>query len=83
MVLFLGVPADEQDVFSTYQPVTIPDDYPIADVVAIIPAFWWCSSPPTWVASDNAELAQAASESLGGIPIYDLDDTGFPLAPEA
>lgn len=78
MVLFLGMSADVGD----FQPITIPDDYPLADMLTILPEAWWGGqTPPSWVASDNELLAEGASQQWGGLPIYQLGADGFPVAP--
>lgn len=86
MVLFLGPTAG--DVFNWW-PITSGDEYPIADLVVLLPEIWagtWFEAgtpeTPAWVASDNAELAEAAADSYGGLPVYALNGTGFPVAPE-
>ena len=83
MILFLGMSADAGD----FQPINSQDDYPVADLLAVLPEVWWGSSydppipAPLWVASDNELLAEGASSNWGGIPIYTLDANGFPVAP--
>lgn len=65
MILYLGV----GDAPGDYQPITIPDEYAPADIGPLLPFLWWGSEPPTWVASDNPELAQVASDVFGGAEV--------------
>lgn len=65
MILYLGASVDAGD----FQPITIPDDYPVADVIALLPTVWWGTSPPVWVASTSSQLAEATSDRFGGIEI--------------
>lgn len=77
MILFLGGSDDAGD----YQPINVPDDYPIDALVPLLPAVWWGAQPPVWVASDSAQMAAAASDQFGGLTTYQLNADGFPVAP--
>lgn len=71
MILYLGQSNTDGD----FQPITIPDDYPVADVVALLPSLWWGTGSPVWVASDNAALATAASKKFGNAPVRPVPAT--------
>lgn len=77
MILFLGASADPAD----FQPITVPDEYPIDALVPLLPGLWWGEEPPVWVASDSAQMATAASDQFGGLTTYQLNGDGFPVAP--
>lgn len=80
MILFLGLSASVGD----FQPINIPGDYPVDDMLAILPQVWWGGqTPPVWVASDSPALAAGASQAWGGLPIYQVAADGFSVVAPA
>lgn len=85
MILFLGLSADVGD----FQPVNIPDETAVSDVLPILRGLWWGPSydppvpEPLWVASDSPTLAEGASDLWGGLPVYEVAADGFSVVAPA